>query len=237
MMRHDLLLVALVTLTFLALVWSRNSKSPNERRLSENWQVLPPSAPALIETEEDLSAIKRFISPIMTGGLGNMMFGLAAAHAVAKQVNAICIVAWWDQLRSTTLAKTLPYHGRGDPAPNITIKHIFPNLHYVSFYPRTRHVTAHAFGTDSRTYIPPSEELLTFQTPYMKGEYFQLPCTSSISACSTLLLIPLRLPPRARVLDPPRVSLPPCHARLCRKSIRAAVWRSRCCVCACARRV
>ena len=64
-----------------------------------------------------------------------MLFELAAAQAVALELNITCIVAWWDHHTEPTH----PFGERPGPASDITLKHIFPNLHFVHYYPLLSH--------------------------------------------------------------------------------------------------
>ena len=60
-----------------------------------------------------------------------MLFELSAVHAIAARLNVTCLVGWWEQME----APALPYGDRPAPAPGITLKHIFPNIRFVSVYP------------------------------------------------------------------------------------------------------
>jgi hypothetical protein len=110
-------------------------------RYHREWQKLPPNVPANIKTEAELDAIHRFVAPIMSYGFGNMLFQMATAYSLANKLRTTCLVAWWDQSNPRLQRpKYLPFDGRPPPAPGITLKHIFPNIHYVDFYPATRNV-------------------------------------------------------------------------------------------------
>lgn len=137
------------------------------------WQYLPSEAVPNIQTERELRSLQ-YISPILKGGFGNILYELAAAHSFAKLANVSCIVAWWDQSEADDIYK--PYHGRGDPAPGISLKHIFPNLHFVGFFPRFRDVKSKSFDWVFKRYVRPSESLLTLKTPYTNGYFFHPRC-------------------------------------------------------------
>jgi hypothetical protein len=77
---------------------------------------------------------------VLSGGLGNIMLQLAAVHCYAKKYNVPFVVAWWDQSNASLPISYRPFEGRGDPAPGITLKHIFPSLNYASFEPAYRGV-------------------------------------------------------------------------------------------------
>ena len=140
------------------------------------WRQLPPGVPPNIHTEEQLDSVGRFVSSIMRGGFGNILFELAASHSVAVRLNVTCLVAWWDQSHvKDDLYK--PYHGRGDPVPGISLKHVFPNIVYVDFFPKYRNVGRRAFRqAPMAAYVKPNDALLTLQTPWMSGLYFHLKC-------------------------------------------------------------
>jgi hypothetical protein len=96
--------------------------------------------PPLIETEKQLDGVGRFVSPVLSGDLGSMMFQLAAVHCLAQKHDITCVVAWWDQSDTSLPEQYRPFGGQGEPAPGITLKHIFPALVYASFEPPYRGV-------------------------------------------------------------------------------------------------
>ena len=107
-----------------------------------HWQRLPDDSPPSICTQHALDTIHQFVAPIMLGGLGNMLFQLAAAHSVAEELHRPCVVAWWNQHVHGEYVYRPPF-GHRNPADNITLKHIFPYLpHYVDFDPLPRNVDA-----------------------------------------------------------------------------------------------
>jgi hypothetical protein len=98
--------------------------------------------PPLFESKEQLDGFGPFISPVLSGGLGHIMLQIAAVYGFSKKYNVPLVVAWWDQ-SNTSLPRTYrPYGGRGDPAPGITLKHIFPSLRFAKFEPAYRGVTS-----------------------------------------------------------------------------------------------
>jgi hypothetical protein len=104
------------------------------------WMTLPPNVPANINNEDELSAIDRFLAPVLSGGLGNIMYPMATGYSIAKEINNSLLIGWWDQFDPQLIHSHLPFDGRPPPAPGITLKHIFPNIRYVDFYPATRQV-------------------------------------------------------------------------------------------------
>jgi hypothetical protein len=140
----------------------------------EQWQRLPLDVKESLKTEEDINAVGPYISPVLQGGLGNMMFELASAHSIAKQAGVPCVVAWWDQ--SVAFDELLPYHGRKDPGPGITLKHIFPNLLYVDFKPAYRNVKSRSYEYYRWKFVPPPNEVLSLQKPYLDGYFFHPQC-------------------------------------------------------------
>ena len=165
-------------LTSLLLVgWAVNgSILPLPHKVLKTWKELPPGVSTPIHTEDELKKYNKFVSPVLTGGLGNMMYEMAFAHAIAKQIGVPCIIAWWEQSNPNLDDKCRPYHGRGDPAPGISIKHIFPNILYVDFFPKIRHIAGQSFGVGFSEYIPPSKDLLELKTPYVRGGFFFPQC-------------------------------------------------------------
>ena len=168
---------ALITLSLL-LYAVHTAVSPPDHVVAQ-WRQLPPGTPPNIRTEAELNGIPRFVSSIMRGGFGNILFELAASHSVALRLNVTCLVAWWDQ-EHVRDAKYLPYHGRGDPVPGITLKHVFPNIVYVDFNPATRNVHKKAFAQSTYGGFDPfTRDLLLFRTPFMSGLYFHMRCQSA----------------------------------------------------------
>ena len=154
---------------------------PPEAMISQ-WKDIPPDAPQSITTElqlTDFMASSRFVSSIMRGGFGNILFQLAASHSVALKLNATCLVCWWDQRTADALHR--PFHGRGPPVPGISLKHIFPNIIYVDFYPSSRKVAKRAFSQFRGVYKKLSKRLLDLKTPFMAGLYFHTRCKSAVA--------------------------------------------------------
>ena len=141
------------------------------------WRQLPPGVPPNIHTEEQLDSVGRFVSSIMRGGFGNILFELAASHSVAVRLNVTCLVAWWDQANITN-SRYRPFHGRGDPVPGISLKHVFPNIVYVDFFPKYRNVNRYALSQVRRTeYIEPTRaQQQRLKHLFLNGMYFNTRC-------------------------------------------------------------
>lgn len=103
------------------------------------WQIIPIQYPASIHTEAELDAVPNLVSPVLGGGLGSIMFKIAGAASLAKERGLDCIIAWWDQDPAPAIHYQ-PFAGRGEPAPGITLKHIFPNIRYADFNPANRNM-------------------------------------------------------------------------------------------------
>ncbi len=52
--------------------------------------------PPTINSEEELHDLGPYIAPIIYGGLGNVMFQLAAVHVMAKELRVPCVTGWFD---------------------------------------------------------------------------------------------------------------------------------------------
>jgi hypothetical protein len=111
-----------------------------EQSFIATWVSSKLPGPPPISNEEQLSDIGPFISPVLSGDLGSMMFQLAAVHVLAQNYSTPCVVAWWDQSDTSLPEQYRPFGGRGEPAPGITLKHTFPALVYVFFEPSYRGV-------------------------------------------------------------------------------------------------
>jgi hypothetical protein len=115
--------------------------SETNRNFISTWASAHLPGPPLIENEEQLLAIGQFISPVLHGGLGNIMLQIASVYRYARKYKVTFVVAWWDQSDTSLSLPYRPFEGRGDPATGITLKHIFPSLNYASFEPAYRGVT------------------------------------------------------------------------------------------------
>jgi hypothetical protein len=113
---------------------------PAEAAVIASWANTKLPGPPLIETEKQLADFGPFISPVLHGDLGSIMFQLAAVHVLAQSYSTTCVVAWWDQSDKSLPEQYRPFGGRGEPAPGITLKHNFPALAYASFEPSYRGV-------------------------------------------------------------------------------------------------
>ena len=140
-----------------------------------DWQVLPPDSPPNIKTEAEIEAIARFVSPVLQNGFGNILYQMAAAYSVSLDLGIPCVFGWWDQHKHGQVPRFTPYGGRSPPAPNITLKHIFPNMNYIEFDPATRNVTEStdcfcvAMGTQGFTPLPRS--MYNNSRIWMHGEF------------------------------------------------------------------
>jgi hypothetical protein len=105
------------------------------------WRTLPDDVPLNIVSETDLLSLTPYVAPVLSGGFGNILYEIAAGCVLAKRLGVPCVIAWWDQDKPGLDREFMPYDGRGDPAPGISIKHIFPMLLYADFQPATRYVT------------------------------------------------------------------------------------------------
>lgn len=58
----------------------------------------PPAGlgPSTIQTGKELAALGPYVAPILYGGLGNVMFQLAALHVYAKTMGVPCVVGFFD---------------------------------------------------------------------------------------------------------------------------------------------
>ena len=105
-------------------------------RLIATWRSTQHGGPAVISSEKQLTAAQPFVTPVLHGGLGHVLFQMAGAHVLAKRHNVTCVIAWWNQQHATN--EYMPFGGRGEPLPGITLKHMFPAITYVDFEPQTR---------------------------------------------------------------------------------------------------
>ena len=135
------------------------------------WQQIPVGFPLNIVSEEEISSME-FISPILMGGLGNILFQLAAAHTLALQRNVPCIVAWWDQYPYALASEFRPFGGYPPPAPGITLKSIFPSIRYVDFFPKHRETWANLFHSPVAYEAFPRP----LATPFVHGLFYDPKC-------------------------------------------------------------
>jgi hypothetical protein len=118
------------------------------------------------------------LAPVLAGGFGNMLYQMATVYSIAKEINSTCLIAWWDQ--SLNKGKYSPFDGRPPPAPGITLKHIFPNIRYVDFYPAPRQVlnskTCPSWLPDETRYIPFPPSLRRINKIWIRGPFVDWHC-------------------------------------------------------------
>ena len=114
------------------------------------WRSTQHGGPAVISSEEQLTAAQPFVTPVLHGGLGHVLFQIAGAHVLAKRHNVTCVIAWCHQQQATNEYK--PFGGRGEPLPGITLKHMFPAISYVDIEPQTRPESLRGGSTEDRRY-------------------------------------------------------------------------------------
>jgi hypothetical protein len=124
-----------------------------------DWQKLPPENPSAIQAK-DFDLITSYVTPILSGGLGNIMYEIAAACTLAHSLSRPCLVGWWDQLRPGLEVEFRPYEGRPDPAPGISLKHIFPNLEFFDFSPDSYKEAGKEGGPDNFLWFRGAEFVL-----------------------------------------------------------------------------
>jgi hypothetical protein len=151
------------------------------------WRTIPANVSPNINTEQELDAVKRFISPVLFSGFDNSLFLIATAYAIAKEIKSTVMIAWWDQAMSNLPVKYLPFAGL---PPGITLKHIFPNIHYVDFYPATRNVlnstncAFHLNGAQAREFHPFPKSLRKRNQSWIKGVFINHQCLCNDILCS-----------------------------------------------------
>ena len=147
------------------------------------WRRLPTTAAPTITTEEQLQSLPWYIAPVMSGGLGNIIFQIAATTVLADRYAVACIVAWWDQTNLTN-PTFRPFGGRGNPCDGITLQHIFPNIHFVDFYPQYRNVYARSHRQKQLNFAPFPKPL---PSGFLQGWYLQPIFTYLLSIWMLLL--------------------------------------------------
>jgi hypothetical protein len=129
-------ITVLVSLVFCSPLPSLDISNHASTQFIATWRSTQHGGPTVIASEEQLTAAQPFVTPILHGGLGRVLFQIAGAHVLAKRHNVTCVIAWWNQQHATDEYK--PFGGRGEPAPGITLKHMFPAIFYVDFEPQAR---------------------------------------------------------------------------------------------------
>ena len=137
------------------------------------WRALPSRSPPNIMTEQELSDMKAFYSPVLFGSFAMNLFQISATCAIALEAGVECVIAHWDQ-QAPRGAMYLPYGGGPPPAPGITLKHIFPNLRFVGFNPSFRDVIKSAYR-QSKPFAY-REVKLPKKTTYVHGWFFYYGC-------------------------------------------------------------
>ena len=131
----------------------------------EAWLKTPAGVPSNISTQTELDEFLKspYVSAWLVGGFGNELFQIGAALAVAHVFHVNCPIAMWDQDNFNL------YGTRTPPAPGITMKHIFPNIVYVSFLPHWN-----VNGKLMSSYPTSKEQFLT--TPFVSNYPFDPTC-------------------------------------------------------------
>ncbi|EDQ86521.1 uncharacterized protein MONBRDRAFT_28212 [Monosiga brevicollis MX1] len=103
-----------------------------------------------LQAQAQLDALGPYVAPILYGGMGNVLFQLAALLALAKTEQAPCVVGFykhWNRAYHTFA----PWGGHTPPAPGATLKDVFPQLLWVTFepvVPNRRVFNRNAFRTE-----------------------------------------------------------------------------------------
>jgi hypothetical protein len=144
--------------------------SPPEHTVRK-WRQLPMGTPRNIMSEAELAQVKPwFIAPVLSGGLGNHLFQMAAASTLARQRNATCVMGYWDPGRVGS--HYTPFGGRSLGIDCITLKHIFPNIIYADFEPLYRHVYKHSVARGMDYHKFPK----SMPFPFIRGMFFDPAC-------------------------------------------------------------
>ncbi|EGD74307.1 hypothetical protein PTSG_06316 [Salpingoeca rosetta] len=140
----------------------------------DTWRQLPSSwGPPTISREEDVDAIGTYVAPILYGGLGNILFQLAALHAYGRKHNVPVVVGYF-QHWNRAFHTFEPWGGHTPPATGVTLKHTFPALQWCSVevaVPPVRVFNRYAFKIEvPDEYAPlPNPKLLP---AYIHGYFF-----------------------------------------------------------------
>jgi hypothetical protein len=151
----------------------------------KGWLKLPKNVPKSMRSQiqlDDFTSKHEFISPLLGGEFGDVMYQLVAAHTLARQHARTCLVAWWEQLDDAFLDAHPFFKQFPDPAPNITLKNIFPNIRFVNFLPATKHILGsdQCFCMDlsSSEFTPFPDEVATGHIKFISGRFHHPKCKS-----------------------------------------------------------
>eukprot|EP00042_Codosiga_hollandica_P012826 m.29104 g.29104 ORF g.29104 m.29104 type:complete len:349 (+) comp40412_c0_seq8:31-1077(+) len=124
---------SMLVLALLAVAWARPLPDcpPLDHMplLPAAWLLQKPA----IQNQEGLDERKPYLAPILFGGLGTVMFQLAAAHSAAWNSNLTCVVGYWKHWNRAHVAFD-PWGGHPAPAP-VSLQAVFPALTAFSFKP------------------------------------------------------------------------------------------------------
>eukprot|EP00043_Microstomoeca_roanoka_P007029 m.68040 g.68040 ORF g.68040 m.68040 type:complete len:389 (-) comp13664_c0_seq2:115-1281(-) len=101
----------------------------------DSWRQMPSTwGPPTLETEDELHALGPFVAPILYGGLGNVLFQLAALHVYAFENNIPCVTGYFQHWNRAY--KTFDkWGGHQPPAEGVTLKDTFPSLRWLAVEP------------------------------------------------------------------------------------------------------
>ncbi len=165
---------------------SRAEENAVTGKAPRNWLKLPKNVPKSIRSQASLDAFmdeRDFIAPILGGDMGDVMFQLAATHTLARQLSRPCLVGWWDQLDTEYLAAHPYYTQLPAPSPNITLKHIFPNIRFVAFLPATLHVhdqeLCYCLDPSDLAFKPFPDSVIQGDLEFIGGRFLHPDCSSA----------------------------------------------------------
>lgn len=97
--------------------------------------VLPTSVSVDALGRDEYDSLGPVVCPILYGGLGNVLFQLAAIQVYCKETGAICVSGGWGGVQHWN--RGVPgfeeWGGHLAPGPGITLRHVFPNLRWLGF--------------------------------------------------------------------------------------------------------
>ena len=146
----------------------------DEAEIKRRWHTLPAGSPPAIQSQEELDRVApQYISPVLFGDLGSMMYQLAAGHALAKERGLPCIVGWTDSTKlNKRLAGTTSLNG---DSSELTLGNIFPSIQIKNFQPVDA-ARVSSFNQLIATDFQPFSETAGGRGYELKGHFHNLQC-------------------------------------------------------------
>eukprot|EP00049_Salpingoeca_infusionum_P020560 m.364415 g.364415 ORF g.364415 m.364415 type:complete len:379 (-) comp26957_c0_seq1:177-1313(-) len=103
--------------------------------MPEEWLNVPDTwGPSTLHSNIELDALGTYVAPIFYGGLGNLLFQVAALTTYCDALDVPCVFGYfqhWNREYNTFM----PWGDHTPPAKGVTLKSTFPNMRWIDVEP------------------------------------------------------------------------------------------------------